>query len=67
MLTGRWPWQEEAEELQKSAVLPRQSPGDTTPCRMTGVTLHSHVRCKEREPFRQKSPTTLDYRGTSLI
>jgi len=21
--------------------------GDTTPCRMTGVTLHSHVRYKE--------------------
>jgi len=24
-----------------------QSFGDTTPCRMTGVTLHSHVRYKE--------------------
>ena len=23
------------------------SSGDTTPCRMTGVTLHSHVRYKE--------------------
>ena len=22
--------------------------GDTAPCRTTGVTVHSHVRCKER-------------------
>ena len=38
-------------------IAPRQVPpphscffGDTTPCRMTGVTLHSHVRdlCLER-------------------
>jgi len=29
---------------------PKSNPeasGDTTPCRMTGVTLHCHIRCKE--------------------
>ena len=25
----------------------RTNSGDTTPCRMTGVTLHSHVHYKE--------------------
>ena len=32
-------------ELIKVAA--RLTPGDTTPCRMTGVTLHSHVRYKD--------------------
>ena len=54
-----------------------QSSGDTTPCRMTGVTLHSHVHCKEVQAGRptcsaQKafsaSHTGLgNYRGTSLM
>ena len=33
--------------LSKLTQLQYPPSGDTTPCRMTGVTLHSHVRCKE--------------------
>ena len=43
--------------LQVSSLTPTPSGGtDITPFRMTGVTLHSHVRCKERSarpPHRQ--------------
>ena len=33
--------------LADSEVTPPGESGDTTPCRTTGVTLHSHVRYKE--------------------
>ena len=36
-------------------------PGDTTPCRMTGVTLHSHIRYYESDTglYPQIEPSTL--------
>jgi len=37
-----------------SMSVPVRTPsGDTTPCRMTGVTLYSHVSSARAEPFRQ--------------
>ena len=36
------------ERFRRENPLPgAQHSGDTTPCRMTGVNLHSHVRYKE--------------------
>ena len=35
------------ESQVRNLDLPVLHSGDTTPCRMTGVTLHSHVRYKE--------------------
>ena len=45
-----------ASELWKAFGVTTPSSGDTTPCRMTGVTVHSHVRYKEIGPHVPRLP-----------